>query len=59
MNKEILDCTTSVYVLGIREGLRRAAGMMRNDIVKRNRTDLYDITEYFASMLLVEANTEK
>ncbi len=51
MNKENLDYTVSVYQIGIQEGLRRGAAMLRENIVRHNRTDLYEIVEYFAKLL--------
>ncbi len=60
MNKEIMDTTCSVYTLGIREGFRRAANLLREDIVKRGKAEeLHEITEYFAGLLAVEAGPSK
>ncbi len=52
MNKEVMDHTTSVYVLGIHEGFKRAAALLREDVVKRGKAEeLHEITEYFCSLL--------
>ncbi len=60
MNKEYLDTTVSVYMLGIREGFKRAAAMIREDVVKKGKTDeLYDTAEYFAGLLIAEAGPGK
>jgi len=60
MNKEIMDTTCSVYSLGIREGFKRAATLIREDIVKRGKTEeLYEVAEYFAGLLTVEAGPSK
>lgn len=60
MNKEIMDTTCSVYTLGIREGFRRAANMLREDAVKRGNTEeLHNEVEYYAGLLLVEAGPKK
>ncbi len=60
VNKEVMDCTVSVYSLGIREGFKRAANLLREDIVKRGKVEeLHEVTEYFASLLLVQAGPTK
>ncbi len=60
MNKEIMDTTCSVYSLGIREGFKRAATLIREDAVKRGNTEeLHNEAEYYASLLLVEAGPSK
>lgn len=60
MNKEIMDTTCSVYTLGIREGFRRAANLLREDAVKRGNTEeRLTETEYLAGLLLVEAGPAK
>ncbi len=60
MNKEVMDTTCSVYALGINEGYRRAAKLLREDIVKRGKAEeLFETTEYFAGLLLVAAGPTK
>ncbi len=60
MNKEWLDTTCSVYELGIREGFRRAANLVREDAVKRGNTEeLHTQAEYYAGLLLVQAGPSK
>jgi hypothetical protein len=59
MNKDVLDCTVGVYAVGIREGLRRAANMIRVDMIARgfmkDRLDLIEFGEDLAKMLELEA----
>ncbi len=56
MNKEVLDHTCSVYSMGIREGFKRAAALIREDVVKSGKAgELYEAAEHFVGLLIAEA----
>lgn len=58
--KDVMDTTCSVYALGIREGFKRAAALIREDVVKSGKAaELYETAEYFAGLLTVQAGPSK